>query len=331
MQAELKVYEDIGCKTETLIRFRNILGTPIVSASVIEAPNQGGGNAGPDELMLNFSRRRLPCKKCHGTGVLPEHPDIAPSGEITCYECRGETAWVCQLINRKGEESLIEDIGDGANLNNIIRGVNVTLKMPDAHDDCQAQICVGVYPDRIHQGQDTMPTRYWVKNVSDVEGYDARIRILPDASFINISSQPIKAICQERCKPDMALGSYSLAIANGGDKRSAFLSFEGEAAIEVPIKADGETRNELARGLWLVFNESAFEGDEAVICISRGCERTRLAEDVNGIPGKWGTEDIVFGVMGSGETNCFWLKFVSDHSEPIGIGRANLEARITSV
>ena len=38
------------------------------------------------------------CDKCHGQGVLPEHPDISPSCEINCHQCNGEGTWIPEGI-----------------------------------------------------------------------------------------------------------------------------------------------------------------------------------------------------------------------------------------
>lgn len=55
MSAELKIYEDQSCTVESIIRFENTSGIPLAGVSLIESPFQGGGNAPPDELTLNFA------------------------------------------------------------------------------------------------------------------------------------------------------------------------------------------------------------------------------------------------------------------------------------
>ncbi len=302
MSAELKVYENEGCTTETLIRHENTTGTPLTGASVIESPNQGGGNAPPDELTLDFT-----------------------------YDS-GNGHWDCDVTRKDGSSYHVDDITtNGNDVNYIIPGVTLGVADLDPGQSYQAKVYIGWNPGIIVAGNQSSNKRLWVKNVGDADGFDARVRILPDGDFTNVVNTPIRAINETKYLQTTAIGTYNVVVK--ADTSKVDVSYEGNDPVEKSIVADGSTENELATGLWVVFNTGVAEDDEANICISDGKSRVQIAEDDSGTPGTFGTSDVVFGNMEQGGTDSFWVRIVTQEGDsPAGNPRhANLQARITTI
>lgn len=302
MTAELKVYENSGCTTETLIRYENTIGVPLTGALVIESPNQGGGNAPPDELTLDFS-----------------YDDI-------------EEEWDCNVTRKDGSSYTKSGITtDGVDINFIIPGVTLVVADLNILSTYQAKVYVGWNPGIIVAGSSSSTKHLWVKNVGDTDGSDARIRILPDGDFTNVTNTPIRAINEGKYQQNTAIGTYNVKVK--ADTEKVDLTYEGGDPVEIDIVADGTTENELATGLWVVFNSGLAEDDEANIYISDGKARVQIAEDDSGTPGTFGTSDVVFGNMSVDDTDSFWAKIVTQADDsPTGNPRhANLQARITTI
>jgi hypothetical protein len=302
MAAELKVYENSGCTTETLIRYENTVLVPLTGASVIESPNQGGGNAPPDELTLDFT-----------------------------YDS-GDTEWDCQVTRKDGTSYIKTGITtNGNDVNYIIPGVSLTVADLNTSNSYQAKVYIGWNPGIIVAGNSSSAKHLWVKNIGDADGSDARIRILPDGDFTNTTNTPIRAINEGKYQLNTAIGTYNVKVKATTSKVD--VSYEGGDPTEVDIVADGTTENELATGLWVVFNTGLAEDDEVDIYISDGKSRVQIASDNSGTPGTFGTSDVVFGNMDQNDTDSFWVKIVTQASDsPSGNPRhANLQARITTI
>ncbi len=154
MAAELKVYENEPCTVETLIRYENTTGAPLSGASVIESPNQGAGNAPPDELTLDFT-----------------------------YDS-GNSHWDCDVTRVDGSSYHLDDVTtNGTDVNYIVPGVTLAVADLDTGQSYQAIVYVGWNPGIIVAGNQSANKQMWVKNIGDADGYDARIRILPDGDF----------------------------------------------------------------------------------------------------------------------------------------------------
>jgi len=302
MAAELKVYENSGCTTETLIRYENTTGTPLTGASVIESPNQGAGNAPPDELTLDFT-----------------------------YD-PGNLEWDCDVGRKDGTEYHVDDVTtNGNDVNHVIPGVTLGVAELNPLQSYQAKVYIGWNAGILVAGNTSSNKRMWVKNVGDANGSDARIRILPDGDFENVVNTPLKAVSETKYLQTTAIGTYNVKVK--ADTEKVDVSYEGNPAVEKSIVADGATENELATGLWVVFNTGLAEDDEANIYISDGKSKMQIAEDASGTPGTFGTGDIVLGNMSQGEIKSFWVRVVTQESDsPSGNPRhANLQARITTI
>jgi len=302
MAAELKVYENSSCTTETLIRYQNTTGVPLTGASVIDSPNQGGGNAPPDELTLDF-----------------------------VYDS-GNTEWDCTVTRKDGSSYTMDDVTtNGVDSNYIIPGASLTVANLDTGQSYQAKVYIGWNPGIIVAGNTSSNKHLWVKNIGDADGSDARIRILPDGDFENVTNSPIRAINETKYTQSTAIGTYNVIVK--ADTSKVDVSYEGGSAVEKSITANGTTENELATGLWVVFNTGLAEDDEADIYISDGKNRVQIAEDSSGTPGTFGTSDVVFGNMAIDDVGSFWVRVVTQEDDtPTGNPRhANLQARITTI
>jgi hypothetical protein len=302
MSAQLKVYEDQNCTSETLIRYTNTVGTLLLGAGVIDSPAQGGGNAPPDELTLNFTW------------------DGAHSH------------WDCDVTRKDGTSYHIDNATqNGIDSNNIIPGVTLTIAPLVTVQTYQAKVYVGWNPGIIVAGSQSANKHMWVKNVGDANGSDARIRILPDGDFSNVVHTPVRAISETKYLQTTPIGTYNLKVK--ADTTKIDLIYEGNPAVEKSIIADGVTENEIATGLYVVFNTGLAQNDEANIYISDGKSRVQIAQDSSGAPGTFGTADVVFGNMNIGAVNSFWVRIATLASDsPSGNPRhANLQARITTI
>jgi hypothetical protein len=302
MAAELKVYEESSCSTETLIRYENTIGSPLTGASVIASPYQGAGNAPPDELTLDFT-----------------------------YDS-GNSHWDCDVTRKDGSEYHVDDVTtNGDDTNDIIPGVTLSVANLNTGQAYQAIVYVGWNPGIIVAGSSSSEKRLWVKNVGDDDGYDARIRILPDGDFENVVNSPIRSIVETKYLQTTPIGTFNVIVKAITSKVD--VSYEGNPPVEKDIVADGSTENELATGLWVVFNTGLSEDDEANIYISDGKNRVQIADDESGVPGTFGTSDVVFGTMNQDDTASFWVKIVTQYDDsPSGNPRhANLQARITTI
>ncbi len=302
MAAELKIYENSGCTTETLIRYTNTTGVPLTAATIIESPNQGGGNAPPDELTLDFAY---------------DTPNVE---------------WDCTVTRKDGSSYSLDGVTtNGNDVNNIIPGVTLAVADLDTGQTYQAVVYIGWNPGIIVAGNSSTNKQMWVKNIGDADGSDARIRILPDGDFTNSTNTPIRAINETKYLTTTAVGTYNVKVK--ADTGKVDVSYEGGGAVEKSITADGSTENELATGLWVVFNSGVAQDDEANIYISDGKERLQIAEDSTGTPGTFGTADVVFGNLDQSDTDTFWVTIVTQAADsPTGNPRqANLQARITTI
>jgi len=302
MAAELKIYENSSCTTETLIRYQNTTGSPLSAASVLDAPNQGGGNAPPDELTLDFS-----------------------------YDT-GNTEWDCAVTRKDGSSYTVDGVTtNGTDSNNVIPGVALTVADLDTQQTYQAVVYIGWNPGIIVAGNSSSNKQLWVKNVGDANGSDARIRIIPDGDFSNTTNTPIRAVNETKYTQSTAVGTYELTVK--ADTSKVDVSYEGGSAVEKSITADGSTENELATGLWVVFNSGLAEDDGADIYVSDGKNRVQIAEDNSGTPGTFGASDVVFGNLNQAASASFWVKIVTQESDsPVGNPRhANVQARITTI
>jgi hypothetical protein len=302
MTAQLKVYENAGCTTETLIRYENTSGTPLSGATVIESPSQGGGNAPPDELTLNFT-----------------------------YDS-GNSHWDCDVTRKDGTSYHVDSVvTDGEDVNHVIPGVTLSVNDLNELQTYQAKVYIGWNPGIIVAGNMSANKRLWVKNVGDSDGYDARIRILPDGDFTNVVGTPVRAISETKYLQTTPIGTFNVKVK--ADTSKVDVSYEGNPAVEMEIVADGTTENEIATGLLVVFNTGPAEDDETNIYISDGKSRVQIAADNSGAPGTFGTSDVVFGNMDVDDIASFWVRIATQASDsPSGNPRhANLQARITTI
>lgn len=302
MAAELKVYENEGCTTETLIRFENTLNAPLAGAIMIESPSQGAGNAPPDELMLDFT-----------------------------YDS-GNSHWDCDVTRKDGSSYHVDDVTtNGMDVNDIVPGVTLVVADLDTQLSYQAKVYIGWNPGIIVAGNQSSNKRLWVKNVGDADGADARIRILPDGDFANVTGTPLRSIKETKYLQTTAIGTFNILVK--ADTSKVDVSYEGQDPVEKSITADGSTENEIATGLWVVFNAGLSESDEANIFVSDGKSRVQIASDNAGTPGIFGTSDVVFGNMDQDDVESFWTRIVTQSGDtPTGNPRhANLQARITTV
>jgi|GEM_PF-4758321 len=300
MTAKLHVYEDSGCTVPTLIRVENTSGAPINRASIIEAPNQGAGNSPPDTLAIRFS-------------------------------CDADNNWTADVTRKDGSIYSVGKVAiNGDDADNIIPGVALSITDLDPSQTYSASVFIGWNPGIIKAGDESKAKRMWVKNVGESDGYDARIRILPDGDFQNVVGNPIRAINESKYVWNTLIGTFNIIVQS---KENVAVSFEGGSPFGRDIIADGETGNELADGLWVIFNPDIAEDDSANIYISDGRDRVQIAEDDSGTPGQFWLADIVFGTMDRGDTGSFWVKIVTQAQDsPLGNPRhANLQARITTI
>ena len=308
MKATLKVYENADCTSETLIRYENVIGSPIVAASVIESPDQGAGNTPPDEFDLEFLYNLT-------------------------LENTEKSFWECRVTCKDGRAYAKATLSNGIDLNNIIPGTRIVIGDLAVDEVYLAKVFIGWNPGIIVAGNASQVKRMWVKNIGD-SGYDARIRILPKGEFENIVGNPIRSIVGEKFLRETRIGNYALQVkADIGKIDVHYRNYESDEVClaEVSIIADGETSNEIATGIYVVFNEEIFEGYSATIQISDGCERVQIAEDCDGSPDEFGCADVVFGNMGSGESDSFWVQIVTNSGDSPSANprHANLQARIT--
>ena len=302
MTAQLKVYENDTCTSETLIRYENTSGTPLTGASVIESPSQGGGNAPPDELTLNF------------------HYDA-----VHVY-------WECDVTRKNGTSYHVDMVvTNGLDINHVIPGVILTVASLNPALTYQAKVYVGWNPGIIIAGSASANKRLWAKNIGNTDGYDARMRILPDGDFENVTGTPVRAINETKYLQTTPLGTYLIVVK--ADTSKIDLTYESNPPVEKTIVADGVTENEIATGLCVVFNTPLAENNRAYIYISDGKTRIQIASDSNGTPGTFGTADVVFGNMMVSEVKSFWVKVATQAADsPSGNPRhANLQARITTI
>src|SRR3990172_2779851 len=239
MPAQLKVFENSSCTTESLIRYDNLIGAPITAVTFLIPPSQGAGNAPPDELTLDFT-----------------------------WDA-GNSEWDVDVTRKDGSVYHVDDIDSGqANSNNIIPGVTVHVATLDTGQSYQAKVYVGWNPGIIVAGTQSGNKRFWVKNIGNEDGTDARVRILPDGDFSNTVNTPIRAIAEIRYQQDTSIGTYTVTVKS--DTSKVDVSYEGNPPVEKSIVADGSTENEIATGLWVVFNTGLAEDDEAEIEVSDG-------------------------------------------------------------
>lgn len=302
MTALLKIYENSQCTTETLIRHENLIGAPITSAVVRQAPESGAGNAPPDELMLDF------------------------------YFDSEYVEWDCDVTRKDGSTYHVNNVTTGGvDADHLILGVALTIASLNTQQTYQARVKIGWNPGIIVAGNQSSDKHFWVKNVGNTDGSDARIRILPDGDFTNTVNRPVRAIDEIRYQKDTAAGTYVVTVT--GNTSVVVVAYENNEPVEVEIIADGITLNEIATGLYVVFNTGIDEGDEAEIYISTGYQRVFIAPDNNGTPGSFGISDVVLGNMQVDEVKSFWARLYSYSSDqPTGNPRhANLQARITTI
>lgn len=302
MSAFLRFYEDESCVIETLIRFENTIGSALAGASVIESPSQGGGNAPPDELTLNFT-----------------------------YDLEG-MHWDCDVSRKDGTSYHVDEVSAGGqDVNHIIPGVRLNVNLLNPLQTYQSKVYIGWNPGIIVAGSMSAGKRLWVKNVGDADGYDARIRILPDGRFQNVNGSPIRAINETKYLQTTPIGTLNIKVK--ADTSKVDISYEGNPPYEKTITADGVTENEIAAGVFVVFNQNLAAGNEANIFISDGKSKIQIAPDNNGVPGVFGTSDVVFGNMSIGQKASFWVRISTLASDsPFGNPRqANLQGRITTI
>ncbi len=127
------------------------------------------------------------------------------------------------------------------------------------------------------------------------------------------------------------IGTFNVKVK--ADTEKVDVSYEGNDPVEKTIVADGSTENELATGLYVIFNADPSEDDEANIYISDGKTRVQIAEDNSGTPGTFSSSDVVFGNMDIDDVESFWVRIVTLSGDtPTGNPRhANLQARITTI
>ena len=302
MGAELKVYEDSNCTDETEIRYENITLAAVTAVSVIAKPNTDAGNAVADEYTLDIS-----------------------------YD-PGNTEWDCDVTRLDGSQYHVDNITVGGdNDGNIIAGITVTLDNLITENDYQSIVYVGYNPGIIVAGSNSSDKHFWVKNIGDDSGTDARIVILPDAVFDNIINTPIKALDETRLTKTVPLGTYEITVK--ADTSKIDVVYEGNDPYEKSISNDGSTPDEIATGLYAIFDPDVTQGDEVNIIVSDGKNRLRIAEDDNGSPGTFGTADVVLGNMNENDVESFWARIETNAGDtPEGNPRkANIQARITTI
>jgi hypothetical protein len=269
---------------------------------MIESPAQGGGNAPPDELTLNFS-----------------------------YDT-DNSHWDCDITRKDGTSYHVDSVvTNGQDANHAIPGVTLNVASLNTSQTYQAKVYVGWNPGILVAGSMSGNKHLWVKNIGDADGYDARIRILPDGDFANLVNAPVRAINETNYLQTTAIGTYNVKVK--ADTSKVDVSYEGNSPVEKTIVADGFTENELATGLSVVFNTGLAHNDEANIFISDGKTRVQIAPDVSGTPGSFGTADVVLGSMDINDIGSFWVRIATQASDsPSGNPRhANLQARITTI
>jgi hypothetical protein len=228
---------------------------------VIESPSQGGGNAPPDELTLNFT-----------------------------YDS-GNSHWDCDVTRKDGTSYHVDSVvTDGEDVNHVIPGVTLSVNDLNELQTYQAKVYIGWNPGIIVAGNMSANKRLWVKNVGDSDGYDARIRILPDGDFTNVVGTPVRAISETKYLQTTPIGTFNVKVK--ADTSKVDVSYEGNPAVEMEIVADGTTENEIATGLLVVFNTGPAEDDETNIYISDGKSRVQIAADNSGAPGTFGTSGV---------------------------------------
>jgi len=302
MGAELKVYEESGCGSETEVRYQNVILAAITGAAIIAKPAQDAGNAVADQYTLDIAY------------------DFITS------------QWYCDVTRIDGSQYHVDGITtNGDNDGNIIPGVTVTIGSLNTSYAYQSIVYVGYNPGIIVAGSNSADKHLWVKNIGDDGGTDARIVILPDANFENTNNTPIKALDESRLTKTVPLGSYEVTVK--ADTSKVDVEYEGNPAYEKSITADGTTPDELADGLWAVFNTGVAQGDKATIHASEGKNRVRIAPDSSGAPGTFGTADVVLGNISQDEVKSFWVRVETNAADgPEGNPRrANLQARITTI
>ena len=302
MSAQLKIYEDQNCTVESVIRYENTSGTPLSGVSLIESPSQGGGNAPPDELTVNFA-----------------------------YDSQnGE--WDCDVTRKDGTSYHVDDVvTNGQDIDHVVPGVRLNVASLNQQQTYQAKVYIGWNPGIIVAGNSSSNKHLWVKNVGDADGYDARIRILPDGDFENLTGEPVRAVSETKYLQTTPIGTFNIKVK--ADTSKVNVTYEGNPPLEKSIVADGVTENEIATGLAVVFNTGLEEDDEADIYISDGKTRLQIAPDSSGTPGAFGTADVVLGSMAQGDIESFWMRIVTQAGDsPSGNPRhANIQARITTI
>lgn len=302
MGAELKIYNDSGCTEDEEIRYRNITLAAVTGVGIIDKPGQDAGNAVADEYTLNIA-----------------------------YDS-GNIEWDCDVELLDGSQYHVDGITiDGDNDGNIIPGVTVTLDDLNILNSYVSVVYVGYNPGIIVAGTNSSDKHLWAKNVGDAGGTDARIVILPDAEFENTTNTPIKALDETRLTKTVPLGEYEIIVK--ADTSKVDVRYEGNPPYEKSITADGTTPDEIADGLWAIFNTGVAQNDAATIDVSEGKNRVRIAEDDSGSPDTFGTADVVLGNMDENDVVSFWVRVETNASDgPEGNPRrANLQARITTI
>ncbi len=302
MGAELKIYNDSGCSQDKEIRYQNVTLAAVTGAAIIDKPDQDAGNAVADEYTLNI------------------------------YFDSGNSEWDCDVELLDGSQYHVDGLTPGGdNDGNIIAGVTVTLDNLIIINTYVSIVYVGYNPGIIVAGTNSSDKHLWAKNVGDADGTDARIVILPDAEFENTANTPIKALDETRLTKTVPLGEYEITVK--ADTSKVDVSYEGNPSYEKDITADGSTPDEIADGLWVIFNTGVAQDDAATINVSEGKTRLRIAEDDGGSPATFGTADVVLGNMDQDDIVSFWVRVETSASDgPEGNPRrANLQARITTI
>lgn len=302
MGAELKVYEEVGCANETEIRYQNLILAAVTGVSIIAKPNTDAGNAVADRYTL----------------------DIA-------YDS-GSSEWDCEVSRLDGSDYHVDGITvNGDNDGNIIPGVTVTLDDLNTLNSYQSYVYVGYNPGIIVAGSNSSDKHLWVKNVGYASGTDARIIILPDAKFENTTNTPVKALDETKLTKTVPLGTYEITVK--ADTSKIDVVYEGNDPYEMTISDDGSTPDQIADGLYAIFDPIVSQGDEATIIVSDGKNRVRIAEDDSGSPDTFGTADVVLGNMDVNDVLSFWTRIETNAGDsPEGNPRrANLQARITTI
>jgi hypothetical protein len=302
MGAELKVFEELACANETEIRFTNGSPAAITGAFIIPKPNPDAGNVVAGEYTLDIS-----------------------------YDS-GNAEWDCDVTRIDGSQYHIDGIATGGdNDGSILPGVTVTIDDLDTGETYQSVVYVGYNPGTIVAGSNSADKHLWVKNVGDASGTDARIVILPDANFENTVNTPVKALDESRLTKTVPIGTYEITVK--ADTSKVDVVYEGNGPYEKDISSDGSTADIIADGLYVIFDPTVSEGDEATVVVSDGKNRMRIAEDDSGSPGTFGTTDVVLGNMAQNDIESFWVRVETNAGDsPEGNPRrANIQARITTI